>query len=123
MSGMRLGTNAHLFARPHRREELRRCFEDVLACGPVTTVEHPALDLPMLLVRFPGGGSLSIEFRDDAPDSAQPRLGVWLELLAEDPAAVARAVAQAGYPEVDHPAHPHYIAIPGGQVFAVAPFR
>ena len=39
---------------------------------------------------------------------AHPRLGVWLELLAEDPAAVAAA-------------HPHYIAVPGGQVFAVVP--
>ena len=118
---MRLGSNAHLFARPGRRDELRSCFEDVLACGSVATVEHPALDLPMLLVRFPGGGSLSIEFRDDAPDSERPRLGVWLELLTEDPAAIVRAATEAGYPDVEHPAHPHYIAIPGGQVFAVAP--
>jgi hypothetical protein len=65
-------------------------------------------------------GGLSIEFRDDAPDSAQPRLGVWLELLTEDPGEVVRAAAQAGYPDVEHPAHPHYIAIPGGQVLAVA---
>jgi hypothetical protein len=116
---MRLGTNAHMFAQPHRREELRRCFAEVLACGAVATVDHPALDLPMLLVRFAGGGSLSIEFTDEAPDSAQPRLGTWLELLAEDPEVIVRAAAEAGYPDVRHRAHPHYIAVPGGQVFAV----
>jgi hypothetical protein len=39
----------------------------------------------MLLVSFPGGGHLSIEFTDDAPDSDAPRLGAWLELRAPDP--------------------------------------
>ncbi len=29
----------------------------------------------MLVVSFPGGGHLSIEFTDDAPDDDQPRLG------------------------------------------------
>jgi hypothetical protein len=91
---MALGRNVHIFARPDRREELTWCFETVLGC-PVRTVEHPAMDQPMLLVAFPGGGHLSIEFTPGAPDDAQPRLGAWLELRAEDPAAVMGAALEA----------------------------
>ena len=74
----------------------------------------------MLLVAFPGGGHLSIEFTDEAPDDAQPRLGAWLELRATDPAATLRAALDAGLMEVQHPGHPYYFMIPGGQVFTVA---
>jgi hypothetical protein len=50
----------------------------------------------MLVAGFPGGGHLSIEFTDDAPDDDQPRLGAWLELRADDPAAVLQAALDAG---------------------------
>jgi hypothetical protein len=115
-----LGSNVHIFARPHRRGELARCFETVLACQ-VQTVEFPGIDRPMLIVGFPGGGHLSIEFTDDAPDDEQPRLGAWLELRADDPAAVLQGALTAGLTEVKHPGHPHYFMIPGGQVFTIAP--
>ena len=85
-----LGSNVHIFARPQRREELAQCFETVLG-SPVRTVEFPGIDQPMLIVSFPGGGHLSIEFTDEAPDDEQPRLGAWLELRADDPAAVLQA--------------------------------
>lgn len=116
-----LGNNVHIFARPRRREELRRLFETVLQCGPVATVDHPGMTEPMLIVRFPGGGSLSIEFVDDAADSDEPRLAAWLELRAPDPPAVMRAVLAAGLREVKHPGHRHYFMAPGGQVFTVVP--
>lgn len=113
-----LGSNVHIFARPHRREELAQCFEAVLG-SPVRTVEYPGIDQPVLVVSFPGGGS--IEFTDDAPDDDQPRLGAWLELRADDPASVLQAVLDAGLTEVRHPGHPYYFMIPGGQVFTIAP--
>ncbi len=116
-----LGSNAHLFARPQRREELWRCFDAVLGCGPVATVDHPGMAEPMLLIRFPAGGSLSIEFTDDAPDDDSPRLGAWLELRADDPAAVVEGARLAGLTMVSHPGHQHYLMLPGGQVFAVMP--
>ncbi len=116
-----LGSNVHIFARPHRRQELTWCFDTVLGCGPVATVEHPGMDLPMLLVRFPGGGHLSIEFTGDAPDDDRPRLGAWLELRADDPAAVMQAALDAGLPRVEHPGHPYYFMAPGGQVFTITP--
>ena len=34
-----LGSNAHIFAKPHRRQDLRWCFETALGCGPAATVE------------------------------------------------------------------------------------
>jgi hypothetical protein len=116
-----LGNNAHLFARPERRHELAWCFEQALGCGPVRTVQHPALREPMLLVDFPGGGHLSIEFTPDAPDDDEPRLGAWLELRAEDPAELMRSALEAGLRQVPHPAHPYYVMAPGGQVFTIVP--
>jgi hypothetical protein len=55
-----LGSNVHIFARPHRRGELAQCFETVLG-SPVRTVEFPGIDQPMLIVSFPGGGHLSLD--------------------------------------------------------------
>jgi hypothetical protein len=79
----------------------------VLGC-PVRTVDFPGIDQPMLVVSFPGGGHLSVEFTDEAPDDERPRLGAWLELRADDPAAVLRAALGAGLTEVKHPDHPYY---------------
>src|SRR5207237_8778714 len=116
-----LGDNVHIFARPHRRQELGRTFGTVLGCGPVETLQHPGIAEPILLVRFPGGGHLSIEFTDDAPDGDSPRLGAWLELRADDPAELWRTALDAGLREVKHPGHPYYFMAPGGQVFTIAP--
>jgi hypothetical protein len=70
-----LGNNVHIFARPHRRQELIWCFDTVLGCGPVASIDHPGMPEPMLLVRLPDGGNLSIEFVEEAPDDDTPRLG------------------------------------------------
>ena len=69
---------------------------------------------PMLVVDFPGGGHLSIEFIDDAPDDDRPRLGAWLELRANDPGETMRLALAAGLKEVKHPGHPYYVLAPGG---------
>lgn len=115
-----LGSNVHIFARPHRRQELAHCFETVLG-SVVRTVELPGIEQPMLIASFPGGGHLSIEFTGDAPDDdGQPRLGAWLELRADDPAAVLQAALGAGFTRVRHSGHPCYFMIPGGQVFTIA---
>jgi hypothetical protein len=81
---------------------LARCFETILT-SPVRTVDYPGIDQSALVVSFPGGG-LSIEFTDDAPDDEQPRLGAWLELRTDDPAAVLQAALGAGLTEVRHQA-------------------
>jgi hypothetical protein len=116
-----LGNNVHLFARPHRRKELIWCFETVLGCGPVASVPQSGMAEPMLLVHFPGGGYLSIEFIEEAPDADAPRLGAWLELRAENPDALMWAALDAGLTQVQHPGHPYCFMAPGGQVFTIAP--
>jgi hypothetical protein len=116
-----LGNNVHLFARPHRRKELIWCFDTVLGCGPVASVPQSAMAEPMLLVHFPGGGYVSIEFIEEAPDADAPRLGAWLELRAEDPEALLRAVLDAGLTQVQHPSHRYSFMAPGGQVFTLVP--
>jgi hypothetical protein len=87
----------------------------------VRTIEHPAMTESMLLVEFPGGGHLSIEFIDDAPDDDRPRFGAWLELRAENPGELMRSALAAGLTEVKHPGHPYYFRAPGSQVFTIAP--
>jgi hypothetical protein len=76
---------------------------------------------PMLVVRCPDGGNLSIEFKDSAPDDSTPRLGAWLELRVSDPGGVMDAAIAAGLTRVQHPGHPHYFMLPGGQVFTIVP--
>jgi hypothetical protein len=116
-----LGNNIHIFARPHRRNELIWCFETVLGCGPVASVRQSGMAEAMLLVHVPGGGYLSIEFIEGAPDADAPRLGAWLELRAENPEALMRAALDAGLTQVQHPGHPYCFMAPGGQVFTIAP--
>jgi uncharacterized protein (TIGR03086 family) len=116
-----IGNRVHIFARPHRRAELQWCFETALGCARVTPVTHPGMAEPMLVVSFTGGGNLSIEFTDNAPDDDNPRLGAWLELRTQDPARMMRTALEAGLSEVKHPGHPYYFMAPGGQVFTIAP--
>src|SRR4029450_2588058 len=116
-----LGDNVHIFARPHRRQGLIWCFDTVLGCGPVATVQHPGMNEPIPLVRFPGGGTLSIEFIEEALDDDTPRLGAWLELRTQNPEALMQAALDAGLTQVQHPGHPYYFMAPGGQVFTIAP--
>ena len=118
-----LGNNVHIFARPDRRDELQRLFETVLQCGPVVSVAHPGMAEPMLVVRFPEGGSLSIEFVGDAADDEQPRFATWLELRTSDPGTLMRDVLRAGLREVKHAGHPYYFMAPGGQVFTIVAIK
>jgi hypothetical protein len=106
---------------PAPREELARCFGTVLG-RPVGTVKFPGIDQPMLVISFPDGGHLSIEFTDEAPGDEHPRLGAWLELRAdEDPTTPFQAALNAGLTQVRRPAHPYYFMIPGGRMFTFAP--
>jgi hypothetical protein len=114
-----LGSNVHIFAHPYRRQELIWCFDTVLGCGPVASIDHPGMPEPMLLVRFPDGGNLSIEFVEEAPDDDTPRLGAWAGAADRAPEALLQAALDAGLTRVWHPGHPYYFMAPGGQVFTI----
>jgi hypothetical protein len=119
-----MGNRAHILVRPHVRDALRHCFVDVLGCGAPTALNAPSLSEPILAFQFPGGGSVSFEFTEDAPDEQQARRGAWLELQADDPEALKQNVHTAGLSQLRHPATTtFYFAVPGGQVFGIAPRR
>jgi hypothetical protein len=96
---------------------LKRCW----TAAPVRTVDFPGADLLHDHRQLSLRRHLSIEFRDDAPDDEQPRLGAWLELRADDPAVLLQTTPSTGLVQVRHPGHPYYFMIPGGQVFAIKP--
>ncbi len=115
-----LNARVHLFARPGVKDELRRCMTEVLGCaGLELDVAGP--QGTMLAFRFPKGGSVSVEFVEDALDDERGRRGAWLEVVADDPEALKRRVAAAGLRTIQHPATTtFYFALPGGQVVGIA---
>jgi hypothetical protein len=90
-----LGHRVHMFAHPSTMERLRWCFDTVLGCGPEISLALPGLPDPVLAYRFPGGGSVSIEFTTDGLDEAAARRGAWLEIQADDPQALKQMRADA----------------------------
>jgi hypothetical protein len=123
-SGLQVSNRVHLYARPAVKEKLAWCFSTVLGCGAPLSLNAVGLAEPILAFRFPGGGSLSIEFTDDALDETQARRGAWLEIWASDPAALKATILAAGLPQVHYAAtNTFYFAAPGGQVFGVVSAR
>lgn len=119
-----MGNRAHILVRPRMKEALTRCFADILGCGAPTVLSAPGLPEPILAFQFPGGGSVSFEFAEDAPDEQQAIRGAWLELQSDDPETLKRRVVSAGLSELHHPATTtFYFALPGGQVFGIVPRR
>ena len=119
-----MSNRAHILVRPSAKEDLKTCFVDVLGCSAPAVLEAPGLAEPMLAFRFPDGGSVSVEFSDEAPDEHQARHGAWLELQSDDVEGLQKRVIAAGFQQLRHPATPtFYFAVPGGQVFGVVPKR
>src|SRR5882724_8329043 len=108
---------AHIFARPQVREKLIWCFSTVLGCGTPASLNAPGLSEPILAFKFPNGGSLSVEFTEDALAEQHIRRGAWLEVRSNDPAALTKKILDAGLSEVHYPAtNTFYFVAPGGQV-------
>lgn len=110
-----LAARVHLLARPAVREELVRFYRETLQCS--TREIEPASRLPMALVTFPDGSSMSVEFSEDSPENIQ---GTWLEFRTSEPARLQERLHEAGTPSFRHPPSPHtYFRAPGGQVFRI----
>lgn len=117
---MRLANRAHFYARPEYRDALTRCFVDVLGCA--APMRLPARGQPdaILAFNFPDGGSISVDFADDALDAGQARHGAWLELRAAEAKELQQRVIDAGLERVHYQVtNGFYFAAPGGQVFAI----
>lgn len=115
-----VSNRVHIFARPEIKERLTWCFTTVLRCNPPGSLDGPGITEPILAFRFPAGGSLSVEFTDDAPEERHAHRGAWLEIQADDPAILREKILTAGLPQVHYPATTtFYFAAPGGQVFGI----
>ena len=123
-AGPAFSNRAHLFVSRQAKERFVSCFSEVVGCGAPMTLHAAGISEPILAFRFPGGGSLSVEFTDDALDERQARRGAWLEIWSGDPPALARRVLEAGLSQVTYPAtNTFYFAAPGGQVFGIVSGR
>jgi hypothetical protein len=115
------GNRAHLAVLPQAKDHLTRCLTTVFGCPNPATLNAPGLSEPILAFRFPGGGSMSFEFRPDALTESEMMRGAWLEVKTDDVKGLQRAIAEAGLKQVRHPAtDTFYCVLPGGQVLGVA---
>jgi len=115
---------AHIFASPNVKDRLIWCFCEILGCGTPASMDAPGLAQPILAFRFPGGGSLSVEFTEDALDEQAARRGAWLEIWSDDPRALRQKLLDAGLPQVKYaPTSTFYFAAPGGQVLGIVSGR
>jgi uncharacterized protein YciI len=115
-----LSDRAHLFVHPSHQEALTRCLTTVLGCRPPLRLDAPGLEEPVLAFELPDGGSVSVEFTEDAPDEPETRRRAWLEVRSDDPSGLRERVLAAGLAEVRHFGHDFYFQLPGGQVVGVA---
>lgn len=117
---MSLGNRAHVYVRSEYRAALVRCFVEVLGCaGPVSLPARGQSDA-ILAFSFRDGGSISVDFTDDALDEKEARRGAWLELRSADANALQQRVLDAGLERVRYDAtRAFYFAAPGGQVFSI----
>ncbi len=91
-----------------------------LAAGSRCPFKAAGLPEPIFAFRFPGGGSLSVEFTGDALDHTAALRGAWLEIRTNDPASLKQKILDAGLSQVVYPAtNTFYFAAPGGQVFGI----
>jgi hypothetical protein len=114
------GNRGHIFARPSAKEKMIWCFSTVLGCGDPAVLKVPALAEPILAWRFPGGGSLSVEFTEKALDESRARYGAWMEIQTANPDALKKKILDAGLTQVHYPVtNTFYFMVPGGQVLGI----
>ncbi len=122
--GLAFSNRVHIFASPRIKERLIWCLSAVVGCGAPVSLNAPGLSEPILAFRFPEGGSLSVEFTEDALDEQHVRRGAWLEIWSADPAALKKKILDAGLIQVSYPAtNTFYFVAPGGQVFGIVSAR
>ena len=111
---------AHLYVRPEVKERLVSCLTSVFGCVGPASLNAPGLAEPILAFRFPGGGSISFEFRADALEEADARRAAWLEVKTDDVPRLQQAILDAGLTQLRHPAtSTFYCVLPGGQVVGI----
>jgi len=86
------------------------------------SLDVPGLPEPILAFRFPTGGSLSVEFNEDALGEQQARRGAWLEVRVVDPSALKQKILEAGLLQVEYLAtYTFYFVVPAVKSWGSSP--
>jgi len=110
-----MNNRVHIFALPAMKERLIDFFTNILECE---VSEVPGTSI--LAFQFPDGGSLSVEFTDDALDEKQTGRAAWLEIRTDDSITLINRVVSAGLARVEYLGSDRfYFQAPGGQVWGI----
>ena len=114
MSPASIGNHAKITARPADRDRVRQFYQNVLGCE--VTKRSNEVDF------FRFGNDFFVAALYDGrvlPEKEQVK-SIWLELRADDPAALSRKIREFGVIELDTWEKDRlYFQAPGGQVFRV----
>lgn len=113
-----MGNHAKITARAIDRERIRKFYHEVLGCE--ITKRSNEIDY----FRFAGDFFVAVIYDNVVlPDDDHTR-AIWLELKAEDPAALAKRIRDFGVRELETWERDRlYFQAPGGQVFRIAGTR
>jgi hypothetical protein len=119
-NGVAFGNRAHIFVSPKFKTELIRCFSTVLGCGEPKSLPVAGLSEPILAFAFPGGGSLSVEFTNEALNNENAHRGAWMEIHSDAPGELKERILNAKFRQVTYSAtSTFYFEVPGGQVLGI----
>jgi hypothetical protein len=113
-----IGNHAKFTARPADRERVRRFYQDVLGCAIMKCSNE--IDFFRL-----GDGSgddffIAAIYEDRVLSADEQVKAIWLELRAQNPAALSAKIRAFGVTELDTWEKDRlYFQAPGGQVFRV----
>jgi hypothetical protein len=114
MATVTIGNHSKIVALRTEKEKIRSFYKDVLGC--TLTKQTPDVDF----IRFDEGFFLAVLYQDRALGAEEARASIWLELRADDPAALNERITAFGVYRIEIPnAEHHYFQAPGGQVFRV----
>jgi len=117
-----LNPRVHTYARPETRERMIWFFTTILGCEALSSPDAKSPASGIVAFRFSDGSSLSVEFKDDALDETQARLGAWVEVGVDDADDVQKRITAAGITRIRYAVNDHfYVQAPGGQVMRIVP--
>lgn len=115
MPSVAIGNHAKLTARTIDRTRIRKFYHEVLGCE--ITKRTDALDF----FRFDADFYVAVIYDNAVLAEDEQTKSVWLELKADDPAALTQRIREFGVRELDTWEKDRlYFQAPGGQVFRVA---
>jgi catechol 2,3-dioxygenase-like lactoylglutathione lyase family enzyme len=114
MATVSLGNHSKITARRAEQPKIRAFYRDVLGC----TLTKQTEDVDY--IKFRDGFFMAVLYQEGVSSAEELRNAIWLELRADEPAALVKRILDFGVHRIELPGAPHlYFQAPGGQVFRV----